>query len=231
MALVKCEECGNQVSTKATNCPQCGAKIPRKTSATRFLIIIAILIAAYSTTQMLGTTPSSSSAVSSAEPASEVEDSTIQTPPTPTWQSSTSRDEMTGETKAYAVSVNTSSTKRMDTPYSNVQAWMGVGCDSSSEWAYFGFNVSPNITNDDIRDGFNVINTRIKWDDSIEDTRLIQQWGAKAIHFSDDEAVAKIINSSSAMLELDWYGQGAVNFQFPLEDSSTAIEEMRENCK
>ncbi|WP_394854470.1 zinc-ribbon domain-containing protein [Shewanella xiamenensis] len=26
MALVKCKECGEQVSTKAKSCPKCGAK-------------------------------------------------------------------------------------------------------------------------------------------------------------------------------------------------------------
>lgn len=32
MALKKCKECGNKVSTKAKNCPQCGAKAPKQTS-------------------------------------------------------------------------------------------------------------------------------------------------------------------------------------------------------
>lgn len=32
MALIKCKECGNQVSNKAVKCPQCGAKVPVKVS-------------------------------------------------------------------------------------------------------------------------------------------------------------------------------------------------------
>ncbi len=32
MALIKCRECGNDVSTKAEACPKCGAKRPRQTS-------------------------------------------------------------------------------------------------------------------------------------------------------------------------------------------------------
>lgn len=31
MALIKCKECGGQVSDTAQNCPHCGAKVPRKT--------------------------------------------------------------------------------------------------------------------------------------------------------------------------------------------------------
>ena len=29
MALVACKECGNEVSTKASACPKCGAKVPK----------------------------------------------------------------------------------------------------------------------------------------------------------------------------------------------------------
>ncbi|HCI3908997.1 TPA: zinc-ribbon domain-containing protein, partial [Pseudomonas aeruginosa] len=29
MALIKCKECGAQVSNKAKACPSCGAKVPK----------------------------------------------------------------------------------------------------------------------------------------------------------------------------------------------------------
>lgn len=29
MALIACSECGNEVSTQASACPKCGAKVPR----------------------------------------------------------------------------------------------------------------------------------------------------------------------------------------------------------
>ena len=32
MALKNCKECGNQISTKAKKCPNCGAKAPKRTS-------------------------------------------------------------------------------------------------------------------------------------------------------------------------------------------------------
>ncbi|MGV6397002.1 zinc ribbon domain-containing protein [Pseudomonas caspiana] len=43
MAVVKCKECGAQVSTKAKACPSCGAKPPKKTSA--LVWILAALFA------------------------------------------------------------------------------------------------------------------------------------------------------------------------------------------
>jgi hypothetical protein len=47
MALMKCKECGNEVSTKATSCPKCGAVIKKKTGClgyigAAFLIIIVL---------------------------------------------------------------------------------------------------------------------------------------------------------------------------------------------
>lgn len=43
MAVVKCKECGGQVSTKAKTCPTCGAKAPKQTSRLTWLILICIL--------------------------------------------------------------------------------------------------------------------------------------------------------------------------------------------
>lgn len=42
MALVKCKECGQEVSQKATSCPKCGAPIKKKTSL--FTWIVAIVL-------------------------------------------------------------------------------------------------------------------------------------------------------------------------------------------
>ena len=38
MALTKCKECGNEVSTEAKNCPKCGAPVPKKTSPIAWVI-------------------------------------------------------------------------------------------------------------------------------------------------------------------------------------------------
>ncbi len=38
MALQKCKECGNEVSSKAKACPQCGAAQPKKTSVFTWII-------------------------------------------------------------------------------------------------------------------------------------------------------------------------------------------------
>ncbi len=45
MALIKCAECGNEVSTTATTCPKCGAKVvlPKKPTSLATKLIAALL--------------------------------------------------------------------------------------------------------------------------------------------------------------------------------------------
>ena len=47
MALIKCKECGEKVSTKAKNCPSCGAKAPKKTSIVTWGVLVLILLAIF----------------------------------------------------------------------------------------------------------------------------------------------------------------------------------------
>lgn len=44
MALVKCRECGNEVSTKATACPKCGAVRPKPTPASVWIVILLLAL-------------------------------------------------------------------------------------------------------------------------------------------------------------------------------------------
>ena len=45
MALIKCKECGGEVSNKAAACPKCGAKVPKETSLfTRAVAVLAVFV-------------------------------------------------------------------------------------------------------------------------------------------------------------------------------------------
>lgn len=44
MALIKCPECKNSVSTKAKTCPHCGAPVKKKTSVVTWLLAILLFI-------------------------------------------------------------------------------------------------------------------------------------------------------------------------------------------
>ncbi len=224
MALVKCKECGEQVSTEAKTCPKCGAKAPKKTSLFTWIVLIFILLIIYSANQA----PTSSS---SSKPAPSLTAETKKAKKVPSWSTSTSKDEMTGKLSAHAHSPNTSPTKVMSFPYSDVSAWLGVGCKNGSEWVYIGFSKSPNLTNTETEDGYSVIRTRIKWNGKVENVVLHQDWGAKFLHFRDDaSALAKIAASNTALLELQWHGQQSTYFEFTLNGSSKAISEIKAKC-
>lgn len=234
MALVKCKECEEKISTKAKTCPKCGAKAPKKTSVVTWLVLILIIAGVYGVSQ----SPSSPNSSANNKDVSAGQNANVPakvkpTPkPKPAWRSFTSKDEMTGKLQAFAHSPQTSPTRRMEFPYNSVEAWLGVGCDEKSEWVYIGFNSAPNLANDETEDGYNLISTRIKWDDSLENVKLTQDWGAKFIHFREDgSALSKISASSKALLELQWHGEQPTYFEFSLNGSSKAITEMRNECK
>jgi len=55
MAMVKCKECGKEISSDAKICPNCGAKIKKKTGCSIFVIsFIGIMFIVYIISQMSG---------------------------------------------------------------------------------------------------------------------------------------------------------------------------------
>ena len=233
MALVKCKECGEEVSNKAKSCPKCGAKAPKKTSLLTWLVLILIILGIYASSQTTDKTTNTSSKINSSEKNETIKPDNVRkaVPPKPAWVTSVSQDEMTGKFTAFAHSPRTYPSKRMGFPYHDVNSWMGVGCDAENEWVYLGFNDSPNLSKDTTESGYNLIKTRIKWDDNVEDISLTQDWGAKFLHFKDDSIVtSKIAASSTALVELQWHGEQATYFKYSLNGSSKAISEIREKC-
>ena len=148
------------------------------------------------------------------------------------WDVSSSVDEMTGKTTSYCSSPVIYSTKSMEFPYSDTKAWLGIGSNGDSEWVYIGFTNAPNLIDTDTEDGYNVISTRVKWDDNLENQRFTQDWGAKFLHFSNDKSVIQnIMKSNSLLVELNWHGNGKTYFRFNLNGSSNAISQMQAKSK
>lgn len=149
------------------------------------------------------------------------------------WRSFTSVDEMTGEVSSYAVSESVYPNKIMDSPYGNVTSWLAMGCKNRKVWAYIGFSEILNLTNGKISYGGSGkdIPVRIRWDDDVESIELWQSFNSTTLFFSNDEQVVRRMKSASSMkLELQWYGNGAVYFQYPLKGSSKAISEALSEC-
>lgn len=235
MALVKCKECGEKVSTKAKNCPKCGAKAPKKTSPVTWAVLGLIVFGVYVSSQTPSTNSTSAGSESYSEATSsgtEVPDKVEETTPQPRWQSVESEDEMTGEKSAYAVSPRSSSNRAMDFPYQGTESWIGFGCNNKDEWVYLGFSEAPNLNDTETQDGYNVINARVRWDDSVIQETFTQDWSDPFLNFrNDNQAIQRIAGGNNVLVELDWHGQKrSVIFPFTLRGSSSAISEARQTC-
>lgn len=89
MALVKCKECGNQVSTKAESCPSCGMKLPKKIGLLgwTFIILIVLPISSIMTLLLIGSLVGDSSPT-----APETKPSAVVQQPTNTPQDSKAKN-------------------------------------------------------------------------------------------------------------------------------------------
>lgn len=70
MALTKCKECGEQISTKAAACPKCGAVPKKKTSLFTWLVVIVLGFGIFGV--ITGKNGSSNSSVSGQESPDKV---------------------------------------------------------------------------------------------------------------------------------------------------------------
>ena len=148
------------------------------------------------------------------------------------WKSSQSKDEMTGKETFYIFTSWASSKYPMSFPYSKTKSVIGVACNKDSIWSYFMFTTQPNITKSETKDGYNKILTRIKFDDTLENVTLTQDWGSKALFLYNEKAFIKSLqNTSEVLLELKWHGNNSVYFKYFTEGASEEIEGLKAKCK
>jgi hypothetical protein len=241
MALTKCKECEGEVSTKAETCPRCGAPVKRGSGGCAPVVVLAVVIvgvllvgygAFEAPPQRAARTPSAQApSVAGSAPAKA--SALAPEPALPRWTSHKSTDEMTGKQSSFANSPSVAAVRTMDFPYSRVTVSLHVGCDFDSEWIYFAASEKPNIADDETESGYNVIRTRLRWDEEVVETRLTQEWGERFLRVSytdREDAISRVIASSVVRLELNWYGEGRVHFDVPLRGSSAAVAEARARC-
>ncbi|MGJ8453810.1 hypothetical protein ACSFC1_00690 [Pseudothermotoga sp. U03pept] len=146
-----------------------------------------------------------------------------------TWTTTNRKDPMTEKITWYALSPSVSPIEKMSFPYEKTQASIVVARQGKEEWVYISFNVRPNIVGGSIVDGYEVITTRIKWDNSQPVyAKFLTQFGSKLLLFENTmEIIQKILLHRKLIVELDWYGQGLVHFEFSLEGAANAITQIR----
>lgn len=130
MALIKCKECGSEVSSKAETCPKCGARVAAKPMGCGSMIglsIIGLILFSLISSNSTSTSGSRSSASSnSSSQASTVIARSIPVadpipvPVNPDWDYYQSDDSM-GKGRIYQAEINSVNTVNFDFPYSGAQ--------------------------------------------------------------------------------------------------------------
>jgi hypothetical protein len=110
MALIKCKECGAEVSNSAKTCPKCGAPMPKKTSLLTWLALFLILLIGYSisnSTSNSGTTKNFTAGTSESTPLNPTSTPVPVKPKS--WSYQNDVDKMSGKESKYAqtASINT----------------------------------------------------------------------------------------------------------------------------
>lgn len=147
------------------------------------------------------------------------------------WTTSETTDEMEGTTSYFAISPDVKPTRQMSFPYGNITSNLVIACKEASTYAYFYFSDSPNLTDDETEDGYNLVRTRLKVDEVIENISLTQTWGANSLFLLNDELyIQKAKEASELLLELNWYGNGKVYFRYDLSGSAKKISEVENSC-
>jgi hypothetical protein len=150
------------------------------------------------------------------------------------WKTFSSTDAMTGKTSYFASSAGSRPEKTMSMPYDDTIANLVVACDKNSEWAYLNFNNTPNIIDTDIGDGYNIIKTRIKWDEKISSVSFTQTWGGSSIFFPKStiaNTINNIVTSKELLVQLNWYGNTNTYFKFNLQEGAYSVSKIRQDCK
>lgn len=130
MALVKCRECGGDVSSKAETCPNCGVKVAKKNGLSSFIIALVVFV---SIIYLFGEVEDRDKARESA--LSDIKQQTIQSQNSKpieskskankqsdgeTWVYLSTNDELTGK-PTYTAAINSKNTVNFKWPYSGDQ--------------------------------------------------------------------------------------------------------------
>lgn len=148
------------------------------------------------------------------------------------WSYTERKDVKTGKTSAFAISKHVTSTEPMQLPYKDTRSWIGYGCSELKEWVYFGFTKQPNLQPAQRENGYNVIEPRLTFGDSLSSATLTQDWGSKMLEVVwDDKVIEKLVSNKEALLELNWLGQGTKYFRYDLSGAEGQINNAKKKCK
>lgn len=147
------------------------------------------------------------------------------------WTTLPSKDTSDGRSGMHSRSTYVRPIKLMNFPYSDVEASISINCAYKKLWVSFNFNETPTLVGATIEDRYSTINSRLKWDEKIENSVLQQVQGSKNLTVLNDSLILdKLLKHERLTLELDWYGNGKTHFNFPLDGVSESVHKITEKC-
>ncbi len=148
------------------------------------------------------------------------------------WAIDETSDEMTGENSIVMDGAKTAPTSPMKFPYQDTKAQVVYICDANRESISFWFTGPVNLSGGKYKgESLKYMTTRIKWNDMIIPTEIAFAPDGQGVYFvHPKDALRHALNSSSVLVELDWWNNGNVYFRFSLKGLSEAVKKARKKC-
>ena len=149
------------------------------------------------------------------------------------WKVTTAADPMDGEKRAISYVMGEGLTS-LDFPYSGMDSALKFYCDDSGdETIQVTYSSTINSTNDETKDGYNVVPVRIKIDNNLFDTKFIQMWGSNSMHMSRKHAerfIPRLSSGNVVMIEIKWHSEGRVIYSYDLNGYKSGMSKARSYC-
>ncbi len=222
MALIKCKECGAEVSSKAETCTKCGARVAAKPMGCGTLVGIillgGIIISVFSSIFSSGTTDTVSSAQTQTASAAASESNL----PGSQWTYYQTDDDM-GKGAVYTAHVSSTNTVEFSFPYSGEQH-ATLFLRTHPRWGknlYFRIEKGQLLCNS--YDGCNVL---IRFDDgaAMNFSAIGPEDNSTEILFIQNYGrfVEKMLKAKRVRIAVNVYQEGAPTFEFDVSDFDLA---------
>lgn len=211
MSLIKCHECGKEVSDEAGQCPHCGAKPKKKTSLLTWIIALFVGYVIFRTVLVSNSTPTTPASLTPSP------SNTTQTAPAkPTWNYDSNKDEVSGKDGKSAM-LQSINSHNLDFPYQGGTRGMLI----VRKHPRHGKDVIFNITKGQLLCGVQDCLVSVKFDDK---PPIKVTASAPADHSHEtlflsgfDRLVKGFKESKTTIIEVTFYQQGSKTFEFPTE--------------
>jgi hypothetical protein len=209
MAIVKCKECGNEISTKATSCPKCGARVKRTSGCAKFALgfIVLCVIVGIIGSQLGERTKTDTAERAVAGPARKTPDTSSG------WQYSTQLDKINNKTSIFN-QLESNNSIEYGFPYGNQKMTLTVRkAPSDGTSVYVSLRKGQLIC--DISRGCPV---KARFDSLPPMTftgRTPSDYSSDTLFlFPEEKFIANLRKSKNTVIEVVFYQHGAVQYEF-----------------